>query len=208
MGNKKCSSKDNYTLKNNCSQRIYCPTNDPIIPPCSKFLGNDVPFLKDCMWLYKNDNRVYSFLSTTPLDKASMEATLCTNIQINIKNFIISYYISKVQKKSAFYDTNVEIHSNKHINNVIHQLLKNKSKIKFPFASFLRLIVSNSNAILPLIDFSEDITQLNYIIIFILHNIDRHPGLAFGNNNYILNNYVNQLLASLNISIPLDKLKI
>ncbi len=208
MSKIKCSFKDKDTLRNMCSKTNYHPTSDPIIPPCSKFLGNRNPILGDFMWLYRTDNRVYSFISTTPLDKASMEATLFTNLQINIKNFIIGYYISQVQKKIAHYDTKIEIHSNKYINNLIHQLLKNKGELELPFSCFLRLLVSNSNAILPLIDFSEDITQLNYIIIFILHSIDRHPGLAFGNNNYILNNYVNQLLASLNISIPYDKLRL
>ncbi|WBW95117.1 hypothetical protein [Oceanirhabdus sp. W0125-5] len=212
MGKNKCSTNNKQNCPNINSQLYsYLTSNSSdvsILPPCSKYLDNRNPILSNCMWLFRNDNRVYNFLATSPTDLASRETTLFTNLQISFTNYIIAYYIRQVQKNCAHYDKNLQIHSNKNINNLIHQLLKNKSNLKLPFTAFIRLVVSNSSAILPLINFSEDISQLNYLIIFILHNIDKHPGLAFGNNNYILNNFVNQLLASLNIPIPFDNLKI
>lgn len=214
MSRKKHSSKKNFSSKDKGSRRDkhysknQSSDKSKIIPPCSKYLGNDVPFLKDCRFIYINENRIFTFLSTTPLNKASIKTTLNTNVQISLKNFIIGYYISQVQKNLAYYDCDVEIHSDKKLNKLIHELLNTNSKSKLPFATFIDLVVSNGDAIRPFISFSSDITSLNYTIIFILHIIECNPALYYGNNSYITNNIINQILASQNISLPINKLKL
>lgn len=205
---KKCSTKYKYSSKDNCYSKNQSSDNNKIIPPCSKYLGNDVPFLKDSRFIYVNQNRIFTFLCTTPLNKASLKTTLFTNLQISLKNFIIGYYISQVQKNLAYYDPNVEIHSDKNINKLIHELLNSSSKAKAPFVTFIDLVVSNGNAIRPFISFSADITVLNYIIVLILHIIESNPALYYGNNSYVTNNIINQILASKNISLPINNLKL
>lgn len=205
---KKCSSRDKHSPKDSCSSKNQNSNSNPIIPPCSKYLGNALPFLKDCRFIYLNQNRIFTFLSTSPLNNSSTKTTLSTNLQISLKNFIIGYYINEVQKNLAYYDSNVEIHSNKIINKLIHELLNISSEVKVPFTTFLTLTISNGNAIQPFINYSDDIAALNYIIVFILHNIESNPALYYGNNSYVTNNTINQILASQNISLPINKLKL
>lgn len=208
MGKKKHSSKRKNSSRDKHSSMNQGYNNNPIIPPCSKFLGNDIPFLNDYSFIYNNQNRIFCFLVTTPFDKASLKTTLHTNLQISLKNFIIGYYISKVQKNIAYYNKNVEIDSNKNVNKLIHELLNISSKVKLPCPTFLSLQVSNGNAIQPLINFADDITSINYIIIFLIHSIESNPALYYGNNSYITNNVINQILSSQNISLPIDQLKL
>ncbi len=78
------------------------------LPPCAKFLGSANPFVKDDKIIYRNNNRLYLFLSFNtktsngkaynPIDPSTYNLTGVGNLQIELYFFIIGLFINEVQK--------------------------------------------------------------------------------------------------------------
>lgn len=196
---------------NNCN-----PYEGGHLPPCSAFLGNNNPIIKDGNVIFRNNNRVYYFISTASVKEQASIATelpettspitempfTAANFQIDLSIFIIGLFIDQIQKNIIKYDEKIPIHSDKSINDSIHQLLKNSPKIQVDYIPKLSLVISNSNAILPLYTYSVAITPLNFYILFILNRLENNPGLFFSNNSFTTEDPINFTLASINIQFP------
>ncbi|GAA0181346.1 hypothetical protein SH2C18_38920 [Clostridium sediminicola] len=178
-----------------------CQIQNKNIEPCSAVLGNTDPFIiKNCL-IYNNQNRLYLFLRTTPGENCSNDVLLNTNIEISASNFLIGLYLTKIEKKLIKYDKNLKIHSDRNINNFIHRMIQSNNKIKFKSNTFLNAVVSNGNAIQPLINFSIQISNLAYVVVLTLFIVEKNPALFYGSNNFAFNNRINRFLASQNIFI-------
>ena len=186
------------------------------IPPCSVFLGDTNPIIKDGRIIYINDNRLFFFISTISRS-ATQEVVVTlpettnplldepftsTNFQISITSYIIGLFINKIQKGQINYDKNCDIHSDKTINTFIHNMLQNTPEFDVNFIPSLSLIISHSGSILPLYTNTFNITPLNYLILYLLTNFENSPGLYFGNNDYVFPDPINFSLAALNIQFP------
>lgn len=188
---KKCKKTDS----------IYSPSSSTV-PPCAEFLGNVVPLVIDDLILFNNQNRLYVFLETKPLSSSTLDYTLLTNIQISFTNFIIALYIEAVIKNKLSYDASIKIHENPEINEFVHSSLNSSLDFTSAITPALGLLISNSNAILPLVNFAQDISYLTYVVTYLLHVFEQNPGLFYGNNNYIFDNVVNIFFASNNLIFP------
>ncbi|MEL7564650.1 MAG: hypothetical protein AAGU27_07180 [Dehalobacterium sp.] len=188
------------------------------IPPCSAFLNNSNPIIKDGKLIYRNNNRLFYFISTapeTPLNNSSTAPVttnsitnapfISTNIQISLYTFVIGLYINQVQLNMIEYDKNNPIHSEKDVNDFIHNQIQDLPKLNVNFVPTLSLVISNGNAILPPFTYTINITPLNYFILFILDRIEGNPGLLFFNNSFATEDPINFILASMNIQLPLNK---
>ncbi|PAB58168.1 hypothetical protein, partial [Anaeromicrobium sediminis] len=75
------------------------------IPPCSAFLSNDNPIIKDGKVIYRNENRLFYFIRTAPKNSSNAFSTgstpkthrLFTNLQISLETFLIGVFIDEVQ---------------------------------------------------------------------------------------------------------------
>ena len=171
----------------------------PKVPPCAEFLGNSIPLVIDDLILFNNQNRLYVFLLSKPLPTSTLKYSLSTNIQISFANFIIASYVDAVINNNIDYDSSAKIHEDSKFNEFIHSAIRSTTEFKETFIPALGLLVSNSNAILPLINYSQDISYVTYILIYMLHAFEKNPALFYGNNNYIFDNIINVFLASNNI---------
>lgn len=206
MGKKQNKLNNKQNKLNNkpvCNQNQNCNRKSQVAP-YSQFLGNSVPLIMGNSLIYNNQNRYFFFLNTTQLHSNETKTTFNTNFQISFTNFLIGYSLDRIQKKIGQYDEKLEIHPDKNINKFIHNLLKLNFNIKLPFHICLNAVVSNGNAIQPLVNFSTKITPLNYIIVLFLHSIEKNPALFYGNNSYAENNLINFNLASQNITYPFN----
>lgn len=194
MKKKKKCKKTDITYTSNSSA--------PTIPPCAQFLGNFVPLTIDDLLLFNNQNKLYVFLETKPISNSTLDYTLLTNIQISFTNFLIALYIEAIIKNKLPYDANAPIHENPELNEFIHSALKSSLEFTSALVPALGLLISNSNAILPLVNYSQDISYLTYILTYMLHIFEKNPALFYGNNNYIFDNAVNVFFASNNLIFP------
>ena len=186
------------------------------VPPCSAYLGNIDPIIKDGKVIYRNENRVYFFISTILNNRAVIyprepetttpiteEPFTSSNLQISLTTFIVGLYINQIQLGKIKYDKTSAIHSNKTADEFIHQTLQNPPQIKTNIVTTLSLIISHSNAIIPLYTRSLNITALNYYILFVLNRLENNPGLFFGNNSFVDQDPINIDFAALNLQFPL-----
>lgn len=183
------------------------------IPPCSAFLNNTNPIIKDGKIIFTNENRLYCFISTYPPEESSPAGTglvgsifqkpaTSTNLQVSLPTFIVGLFINQLQRNEIEYDEKNIIHSNKTANDFIHETLKKSPEIKMNHIPSLALVVSNTNAILPLFTYNANITPLNYFILFILNRLENDPGLFFGNNSYATADAINFFMSSWNMHFP------
>jgi len=181
------------------------------VPPCSAFLSNENPIIKDGKFIYKNENRIYYFISTNPTDcsdkgcpsSITNAPSIISNLQISLSTFIIGLFINQVQLEVITYDKNCSIHSDQTANSFIHEALQKPNEIKFDFIPTLSFTISNTNAILPLYTYTLNITFRNYLILFILYRLEENPGLFFGNNSFTTEDDINYALSALNVQFPI-----
>lgn len=183
------------------------------VPPCSAFLNNTNPIIKDCNIIFKNENRVFYFISTNPNESNNSQSSgsssaitekpsIYTNLQVSLSTFIIGLYINQIQKGEIKYSEKSIIHSDKSFNNIIHDILKKAPEVKVDYIPSLNLVVSNNNAILPFYTYSVNISPLNYYILFIINRMENNRGLFFINNAYATEDPINFCMASLNLHFP------
>ncbi|WDV46519.1 hypothetical protein PV797_02205 [Clostridiaceae bacterium M8S5] len=173
------------------------------IPPCSAFLSNANPIIKDGKFIFKNENRLFYFISTSPMDGRS-SVSITTNLQINLPTYIIGLFLYQVQEGIINYNKKAVLHTNKNINTFIHETLRNPPKIEEDFAPTLSLVYSNGNAIAPPLNYALNLTRINYYILFIIDRLTVDPGLFFINNSFATEDCLNFFLASLHIQFPVD----
>lgn len=197
----------------------YNPYEGGVVPPCSAYLGNHNPIIKDGKVIYKNENRLFFFISTLPgrdrngpspvepetTTPVTEEPFTSSNLQVSLSTFIIGYYINQIQLDKIQYDQSCPIHSDKATDAFIHQTLQDPPQINTDYTTALSLIISNPNSVLPLYTYEVNITPLNYYILFIINRLENDPGLFFGNNSYATEDPINLLLAALNIQCPFIK---
>lgn len=176
--------------------------NSPTLPPCAEFLGNSAPLIIDDLIVFNNQNRLYVFLETKPSSNSTLDYTLATNIQISFTNFIIALYMEAIIKNKLTYDANIKIHEDPKLNEFIHSAINSSLEFTSAISPALGLVISNSNAILSLVDYAQDISYVTYVVTYILHVFERNPALFYGSNNYVFDNLVNNFFASNNIIFP------
>lgn len=192
--------------KDNCN-----PFAGGEIPPCSDFLGNLNPIIKDGKLIFRNYNRVFYFIGTN--SQVNNSTTGCyslgssnvqTNLQVSLETFLIGFYINEVETGNIKHNKENTIHNNKTANDFISTTLENKPEITVDYNPELIIVISNSNAILALYTNIINISPLNYYILFILNRLENNPGLFFGNNSYATEDEINFTLAELAIRFPFD----
>lgn len=176
------------------------------VPPCSDFLGNSNPIIKNCTLLYRNLNRLFFFLSTNTDNSTNTNINIfssSTNIQISTNTFILGLFIKLIEQGFIKYNKNIKIHSNKHINSFIHKTIEKQPKFIFTHVPSLSVVLSNGNAVAPLYTDNISISNLNYYLLLIINRFERNPALFFGNNSYTLEEPINLNLAGINLYFPL-----
>ena len=192
--------------KNN--KKSFCEEfEDYELPPCAKFLGSFNPFVKDGKVIYRNNNRLYLFLSFNrnivseqeynPLDPSTYLFKASGNLQIELYFFIIGLFINEVQKGNIYDYENIIIHDNSDADKFIKNVLGNEYNITTEFISSLTYIVSNSNAIIPPFYGVIDITPINFYIILMLSRFCGNYGLLFGDNSFVTDDFINVDLANI-----------
>jgi hypothetical protein len=81
-------------------------------------------------------------------------------------------------------------------------MLQTPPEITSDYIPKLSLVISNSDAILPLYTYAINITPLNFYILFILNRFEFNPGLFFGDNAFVTADPINFTLASLALEFP------
>ena len=191
--------------KNNCN-----PFAGGKVPPCSAFLGNTNPIIKDGQLIFTNDNRVFYFIRTTSntsdYSNNSQLGTsnVQTNLQISLTTFLVGLYINEVQLGNISHSKKNTIHNDMAANDFINSTLENNPEVNVDYTPSLVIVVSNTNAILSIYTNTINITPLNYYILFILNRLENHPGLFFGNNAYATEDPINFSLAALALRFPFD----
>lgn len=186
------------------------PYNQNKVPPCSAFLGNKEPIIKDGKLLFRNENRVYYFISAvrdpaTNQEPPGLEGTspitdkpfISFNLQVSSSTFLIGVFINEVQRGRIPYHEGMQIHADKAVNEWIHGMLKKSTSTKTEVIPELAVIISNENAILPIFTYSINITVLNFFILLMINRIEGDPGFYFGNNSFVTGDSVNFTLADL-----------
>ncbi|EOR24961.1 MULTISPECIES: hypothetical protein [Clostridium] len=191
--------------KNNCN-----PFAGGKVPPCSAFLGNTNPIIKDGQLIFTNDNRVFYFIRTTSNTSDSSNnsqlgtSNVQTNLQISLTTFLVGLYINEVQLGNISHSKKNTIHNDMAANDFINSTLENNPEVNVDYTPSLVIVVSNTNAILSIYTNTINITPLNYYILFILNRLENHPGLFFGNNAYATEDPINFSLAALALRFPFD----
>lgn len=191
--------------KNNCN-----PFAGGKVPPCSAFLGNTNPIIKDGQLIFTNDNRVFYFIRTTSNTSDSSNnsqlgtSNVQTNLQISLTTFLVGLYINEVQLGNISHSKKNTIHNDMGANDFINSTLENNPEVNVDYTPSLVIVVSNTNAILSIYTNTINITPLNYYILFILNRLENHPGLFFGNNAYATEDPINFSLAALALRFPFD----
>lgn len=177
------------------------------VPPCSAFLSNTNPIIKDGKIIFRNLNRLFYFISASSVN-ASNEfnaSMFSANIQISLSTFIIGLFINQIETGIISYDEGCIIHSNKEINDFIHKTLQNPPILEEDdFIPSLTLAYSNGNAILDPFTFALNISKLNFFILLIISRLEMNLGLFFVNNSFATEDCINFFLASLNIQCPFE----
>lgn len=180
------------------------------VPPCSAFLSNDNPIIKDGKLIYKNENKLFYFIGAAPSGgnvqassgSIASAPSIVSNLQISLNTFIIGLFINQIQLDSVTYDKACAIHSDQAANAFIHEVLQSPKEVNFNFNPTLSFVISNGNAILPLYTYTLNITSRNYLILFILNRLEGNPALFWGNNSFVTEDDINFALAALNIQFP------
>lgn len=180
------------------------------VPPCSAFLGNSNPIIKDGELIFTNDNRVFYFISTSATinnsdNKCSLgNSNIQTNLQISVTTFLVGLYINEVELGKIVHSKKNTIHNDTTANDFINKTLENKPEVTVDYIPSLSIIVSNTNAILSLYSNTINISPLNYYILFILNRLENNPGLFFGNNSYVTEDQINFSLAAIALRFPFE----
>lgn len=195
-------------IKCNCDPDCTIYENAEI-PPCTAFLSNANPFIKDGKLIFKNLNRLFFFIGTTPRCTSNEIgfSTVTTNIQVSLATFIIGLFISQVQLGDIPYHKNEVIHDDETINTFIHKSLQDPPALEEfdeNFLTNLALVYSNGNAIMDPFNYTLNICKLNYYILLIISRIENNPGLFFVNNSFATEDCLNFFLASLHIHCPFE----
>lgn len=178
-------------------------------PSITTLLGNLMPFIKNNNFIFANLNRIYCFLSTSPINNALNESTLHTNYEISFYNFTLGLYIQEILDGKLKYDKDFTIHKDKNINSFIHSILTSdftSEDSDINYIPLLNLTISNGNAVQTLLTYNNPISILTYTIITILHYLEADPGLYYGNNGYVTITPLNITLALSHLSVPVQKL--
>lgn len=155
--------------------------------------------------MFRNLNRLFYFISTSPKtkfirnNKVLTTPQLYTNIQISLVTYIIGLFLDQIEKKKTSYDKNHLIHSNKEINDYIHQAIKNPPEVIINYQTQLTLAYSNGNAILTPIQYAIDISSTNYLILLTINRLENNPGLLFINNSFATEDIINMILSEIDI---------
>ncbi len=187
-----------------------------VVPPCAAFLSDTNPIIKDGKIIYRNLNRIFCFISTSPKPPSTQTQgerpnpstfnflpSTSTNLQISLTTFLIGLFINQVQLGYIKYENQIPIHPNKAVDEFIHEALQISPEVKIEYTPNLTFVYSNGNAILPLISSTQQITPLNYYILFILNRFENNPALLYGNNSFITRNPINFDLSALNQQFPI-----
>ncbi|WP_392486791.1 hypothetical protein ACER0A_001745 [Haloimpatiens sp. FM7315] len=187
--------------KNKCDTHPY---DNSTVPPCSAYLKNLDPIIKDGKIIFRNYNSIFYFISTNPAETipSSLKGVpyISTNIQISLNTFLIGIYISQLQCNKIQYKKDHILHENKSVNKFLHDILTKNPKVNSDFSPSLTFTLSNGNAILSAYTNSINITTLNYYILFILTRLDEDPVLFFANNSFVTPDIINLYLASINLT--------
>ncbi len=185
------------------------------IPPCSNFLGNVEPIIIDGKVVFRNENKVFYFISTLTNSGEGEEAqtppvvnpiinppVVSTNLQISMATFFVGLFINKIQQEQIKNLDSIQIHSDKTADEFIHKTLKKCPNVITDYTAQLSFIITSLNAILPLYTYTLTISPLNYYILFILSRLERNPALFFGNNAYVSEDCINFTLAAMSLQFP------
>lgn len=177
------------------------------LPPCAKFLGNNNPIVKDGKLIYRNNNRLYFFLSYNysklqnqvynTLNPISFNTTANGNLQIELYCFLIGWYINEIEKGNINFDSNISIHDDKNADKFIKELIGNNNDLNNNFIPSLSYTISNSSAIVPFYFGSIEISITNFYIILMLSRFYSDYGLLFSDNSYTTNDFINNTLANI-----------
>lgn len=199
---------EEIVLKKKNKKKCRCNYfSDFEVPPCAKFLGNNNPIVKDGKVIYRNDNRLYFFLSYNysklqnqvynPLNPLSFNTTTHGNLQIELYCFLIGWYINEIEKGNVNYDSSISIHDDKNADKFIKELIENNHDLNTNFIPSLSYIISNTSAIVPFYFGSIEISITNFYIILMLSRFNSDYGLLFSDNSYATNDFINNTLANI-----------
>ena len=176
------------------------------LPPCAKFLGSANPFVKDDKIIYRNNNRLYLFLSFNtktsngkaynPIDPSTYNLTGIGNLQIELYYFIIGLFINEVQKGKIKEYEDIMIHEDDNADKFIKSVLDNEYTITSEFIPSLTYMVSNASAVVPVFTGVIEISPVNFYIILMLSRFYGDYGLLFSDNAYVTNDFINIALAN------------
>lgn len=183
-------------------KKFISPYEGAESPSLSEFLNSPNPFIKDDKVIYRNFNRIYYFLNSTTNTSSSEDSSfpnIVINMQISSTNFFIGLLINEIQKGVIDYDENSTIHHDSKYNDLIHELLRSEPSFITNSTPYLIVVLANTNAILSAYTETITITPLSFYIVLILHALENHPGLYFGNNSFAFDDPINLDLAAQNI---------
>ena len=192
-------------MKNKYKKKKCYDINDFKIPPCAKYLGSNNPFVKDGKIIYKNNNRLYLFLSFNsktsngkiynPVDPSTFSINATGNLQIELYYFIISLFINDVEKGNIKDYEDITIHEDLDADGFVKSVLENKYEITTEFIPSLSYIISNASAVIPLFYGVIEISPINYYIILMLSRFNENYGMLFSDNSYVADDFINRALA-------------
>jgi len=167
---------------------------------CSNFLGNSNPLIKNGKIIFRNLNRLFFFISLNNNNKNN-EDLFEINIQISLSHFLIGLIIQSILLEKTKYEKDAKIASDEKTNKIIHKLLqKPPKKLRQDYNYYLILTFSNNNAIFNPFSYSIKIKPLTFVILLILNRFENNPSLFFFNNDYVTEDTINYLLASIHIT--------
>ncbi len=175
---------------------------DAKLPPCANLLGNVNPIIKDGRIIFRNYNRLFYFIGSTPKNDSKCP-NIQTNIQISLSTYIIGLFIDQIENKIIKYNDNCKIHDDKKLNSFIHELLNKPISFPFCYSTNLTLVYSNGNAILDPFTYIKNISLNNYLILLAINRYENNPHLLFINNASATEDTINFFLSEIDISYPL-----
>lgn len=178
--------------------KIY---KDAKLPPCAELLLNSNPIIKDNKLIYKNLNRLFFFISVN--NSVKLPDTFDVNLQISLYHYIVGLFLHSFLNDKNKYEENTKIVKDEKTNELIHKIIKDPPKdLSDNYQYSLIFIYANNNAILNPFTYTITIKPLIFYILLVLNRIENHPGLFFVNNDYVLEDTINFILATLHIELP------
>lgn len=201
--------------KNKCKNRNKCNEfNDFTIPPCAQYLGNNNPIIHNGKIIYRNNNRLYFFLSYNyskirgenynPLNPLSFNTRTNGNLQIELYYFLIGLYINEVEKGNIEFDSNISIHDDKNADEFIKKVMGKCYDLDSLFVPSLTYVISNSSAVLPFYVGTIEISIRNFYIILMLSRFYSDYGLLFSDNAYVTDDFINRALADIYVMFNMN----